>query len=97
MKIQPPANVNSVSKTPIVLLTPARLVRIQETAQGATTDYQVFAPGNTDGPKTVAAGREFPLTVQSDPGYRQQPNDVGKTVGYIQTVSGSVNFDVTEE
>ncbi|HEY6251770.1 MAG TPA: hypothetical protein VI685_17570 [Candidatus Angelobacter sp.] len=90
---QPPANVNSSSFTAIVTVSHCKTVTVREVDQASTTDYLVAAPTSGSGPTTVPAGSSFTFA-HPGPGTVYAP---GTTVGYLKTISGSVNFDVVEQ
>ena len=90
---QPPANVNSSSFTAIVTTSHCKTVTVREADQAATTDYLVAAPTSSSGPTTVPAGSSFTFA-HPGPGTVFAP---ATTVGFLKTLSGSVNFDIVEQ
>jgi hypothetical protein len=81
---------NAGSPEPIQVQSYCRQVTIYENNQAGTTDYIVHVPSAVSAGVTKPAGSK---AIISD-GTRYSPGD---TIGYVETVSGSVTFAQEEQ
>lgn len=92
MAILAPLNLNSSTWTNYVVASVCRRITLCEVNQAGTTDYTIADPSDTSKLNTKPAGSKF--TYENPNGTFFKPGDIpfqGKTV------TGSVNFDRTEE
>jgi hypothetical protein len=85
-------NFNSSTWTAYTVASICQRITIREVNQAGTTDYMVADPGNTSNFNTQPAGSKFILS-KSGSNYWY----VGDQPFQVKTVSGSPNFDRTEE
>lgn len=89
--------VNSIgAPEPIIVQTVCKRIKVGEDPSQAgypTTDFQVFKPTSTSGPRQIAVGGVYDDLTRDDPRLWQP----GDTAGYVATITGSIQMFQDEQ
>lgn len=77
---------------PIIISVSCAIVVIYENGQVATTDYRVMAPNSASPAVLRPAGAKTEFRAPWGSMFRE-----GQTIGYVETVSGTVTFAQEED